>query len=862
MQCVFEPYEGDKPYIFVSYSHKDGDRVAPILDRMYREGYRIWYDEGIDWGTEWPAEIEKHLRASTVCLAFHSASSVESLNCRQEITFAIQNRKGILPIYLEQVTLKDGLEMQMTLYQAIHHWQYQEQEKFFARLFRSPLIQVCRDEAQVARTEEPPKEEEPETDPRTPVEFRNPLSSGAPVLMIGLGGTGARCVDRIKETISRMTDDPGARVQFLALDTDHHDLQGLTHLEEEERFFIRIPNPMDPVRQVWNETLLETICRRVGTAWHDTPREVYVISGSGGNTGAGMFLKIPELQTRLGTNLRFTGVLIRQDLFRAVDRDRKETMKRIDEQLLHGLEQGEDRSADFEGYQRCWMVDTPQFSTLNDGIYRTAEILAREVLESQLVNCMEPIGFWTTNREQGLSVSRMNIARADWNTDRTRRIFAGKLLRHIGLGGPGVDGGDFLGKNNYPDRHRMEKQVDELLLPLRKIFDRMHNLDDSYLDQINYMSSNEAVRYLLNGGEQELMRIQDGLIHRALDVEGLLHLVEQVRQAEAAVRNDICTLIRKEGLHYFLHLYHGVYRNEQGSLEYDGLGIEKKLRWLIEGHWGKNPPIGRRERAEHMFMGNRQELFEIGNSIHRLFHARRLRDQWADSFRDLGHARVFEARAKALLGRGRMLDQELVEKIRLLALGLDRFAWILESLCEPNMDWERVSVPGDLVELERIDPHLEETYLNEIRRHVAMADPETCRELLVEDWIANGRRWAESPEDALFAWMARSVSLQGFDLVWFFQERMNQGSSMNDTAHLLLRTMAGRSAIWHPQEAGANWEAAYLLIPDALSQDEPVICNALMSAARNLGIYIQVISSKTAPLCMIRGGGTTIPARP
>ena len=269
MQCVFEPYEGEQPYIFVSYSHKDGDRVAPILDRMHQEGYRIWYDEGIDWGTEWPAEIEKHLLASTVCMAFHSASSVESVNCRQEITFAIQHRKGILPIYLEQVTLKDGLEMQMTLYQAIHHWQYPDQEKFFARLFRAPLIQACRDSERIVPAEDSLKGEKPKTENRTPAEPRKPVSSGGPVLMIGLGGTGSRCVDRIKETMSRMMDDPGGRVRFMAMDTDGFDLRGLTHLEEDERFFIRVPNPMGPARPVWNDALAEEIHSRIGAVWSD-----------------------------------------------------------------------------------------------------------------------------------------------------------------------------------------------------------------------------------------------------------------------------------------------------------------------------------------------------------------------------------------------------------------------------------------------------------------------------------------------------------------------------------------------------------------------------------------------------------------
>ena len=82
-------------YIFVSYSHKDDLRVAPILDRMVQEGFRIWYDEGIEWGSEWPDSVAAHLKNSAVCIAFHSETSVLSTNCRQEIRYALKYNKTV-----------------------------------------------------------------------------------------------------------------------------------------------------------------------------------------------------------------------------------------------------------------------------------------------------------------------------------------------------------------------------------------------------------------------------------------------------------------------------------------------------------------------------------------------------------------------------------------------------------------------------------------------------------------------------------------------------------------------------------------------------------------------------------------------
>ena len=37
-------YAGDKPYVFISYAHKDIDVVKPVLKRIEKDGIRFWYD--------------------------------------------------------------------------------------------------------------------------------------------------------------------------------------------------------------------------------------------------------------------------------------------------------------------------------------------------------------------------------------------------------------------------------------------------------------------------------------------------------------------------------------------------------------------------------------------------------------------------------------------------------------------------------------------------------------------------------------------------------------------------------------------------------------------------------------------------
>lgn len=147
MRLDFDPYEGNEKYIFVSYSHINDDRVGPVLEYLNKYGFRIWYDEGIEWGTEWPEAIAEHLRNCEVCVAFLSKDSVVSPNCRREINYAIKMNKGILSVYLEEVELSEGMDMQLSPFQSTYPYQYEDKDKFFSRLIETKILQSCRAEA-------------------------------------------------------------------------------------------------------------------------------------------------------------------------------------------------------------------------------------------------------------------------------------------------------------------------------------------------------------------------------------------------------------------------------------------------------------------------------------------------------------------------------------------------------------------------------------------------------------------------------------------------------------------------------------------------------------------------------------------
>ncbi len=179
MTCSFRPYEGKEPYIFASYSHRDNERVIEILNHLAEAGFRIWFDEGIEWGSEWPESIAERLDGCCVCMVFISGSSVQSANCRQEIRYALKQGKPLLSVYLEEVVLSKGMDMQLSPYQQTYPFQYGDMGEFFKRLDVTPVLQPCR--APEPESPSPAPEEEKASAAR-----EEPKKSRKPAVIAGI----------------------------------------------------------------------------------------------------------------------------------------------------------------------------------------------------------------------------------------------------------------------------------------------------------------------------------------------------------------------------------------------------------------------------------------------------------------------------------------------------------------------------------------------------------------------------------------------------------------------------------------------------------------------------------------------------
>lgn len=113
-------YRGIRPYAFMSYSHRDEDRILKLVEKLQSVGCNIWYDAEILPAEEWAERIGEKIASASIFFLVISKNSIESQYVKKELSFAISKDIPILTFYLEDVELSNGLAMQLVNSQAVY----------------------------------------------------------------------------------------------------------------------------------------------------------------------------------------------------------------------------------------------------------------------------------------------------------------------------------------------------------------------------------------------------------------------------------------------------------------------------------------------------------------------------------------------------------------------------------------------------------------------------------------------------------------------------------------------------------------------------------------------------------------------
>lgn len=103
----------DPRYVFVCYSHDERDLVLEQVRWLRQEGFRVWIDEVMEAGNRWTEDIARAVEGCAALLFFLSPKSASSRHCLDEIHFALECGRPVVPAEIEPVTLTPGLRLSL-----------------------------------------------------------------------------------------------------------------------------------------------------------------------------------------------------------------------------------------------------------------------------------------------------------------------------------------------------------------------------------------------------------------------------------------------------------------------------------------------------------------------------------------------------------------------------------------------------------------------------------------------------------------------------------------------------------------------------------------------------------------------------
>lgn len=99
------------PYVFVCYAHDEREIVLEQIAWLRSQGFEVWFDEAIEVGSRWSEDLARAVDGCAAFLYFLSPRSTSSRYCLDEVHFALECGRPIVPVEIAPVTLTPGLKL-------------------------------------------------------------------------------------------------------------------------------------------------------------------------------------------------------------------------------------------------------------------------------------------------------------------------------------------------------------------------------------------------------------------------------------------------------------------------------------------------------------------------------------------------------------------------------------------------------------------------------------------------------------------------------------------------------------------------------------------------------------------------------
>ncbi len=148
-----------KKKIFLSYAHKDGEKVMRVAEHLTKLGFDVWIDKHkIKGGDLWSNEIAHAIESCQAFILFISKSSMKSDPVRRESDLAYTHKRKMILVRFDDAKIPSVLAYQTSGIQWIdareENWMEQLLEALRARRsLRTPSPKINKDSNAANKTD-------------------------------------------------------------------------------------------------------------------------------------------------------------------------------------------------------------------------------------------------------------------------------------------------------------------------------------------------------------------------------------------------------------------------------------------------------------------------------------------------------------------------------------------------------------------------------------------------------------------------------------------------------------------------------------------------------------------------------------
>lgn len=136
-------YYGQKVYALVVFCKEDEAETVPVLEGLERYGCRLRYDVCDNVNAK-ESSVFAPKNAEWGLIVIVSETALMSKSFRKKLNYALECEKPVIAVFLEDMVLSAGMQMEFSALQCIHKYKYSFKE-FMKRLCDTDMVKISSD---------------------------------------------------------------------------------------------------------------------------------------------------------------------------------------------------------------------------------------------------------------------------------------------------------------------------------------------------------------------------------------------------------------------------------------------------------------------------------------------------------------------------------------------------------------------------------------------------------------------------------------------------------------------------------------------------------------------------------------------